>query len=233
MALLRAQPLDNRTRGMLNAGAIGVLAAGLLALVPRAVVALSSAAEALVRTLVPAASGQGPGSLALLLALPTVYQMLLAIGVLYAYGAGTQGRPEDDHNPRAEQLGLTLALACVALSVAAHARPGAPGLALALPALLLAAALAGLLPSPHALLLAYGPALLIVLGAPLLLGGAAAAWVDLLLAAAVPMLAFAIGRLLRLVRLQCGFGAHATMAVAFGFVLAYGLAKVAERLAAG
>lgn len=229
MAILRAQPINSRARGLLNAGAVGVLAAGLLTLVPRAVVALSVAAEVLVRAVVPSAGRQGPGDLALLLALPTLYQLLMAIAVLYAYGAGTQGRPEHDHRPRAEQAGLALALACVALSAAAHARPSWDGLALALPATLLAAALAGLLPDTRLLLLAYCPALLIFLGGTALVGGAS--WPDLLLAPAIPALAFAIGRLLRLVRLQCGFGAHATMAVGFGFVLAYGLAKVAERLA--
>ncbi|MFN8569344.1 MAG: hypothetical protein U0Z44_17900 [Kouleothrix sp.] len=71
MALLRAQPLTSRNHGLLNAAALGVLAAGLLVQVPRAVVALSSVAEALIRALVPAsASPQGPGALVLLLALP-------------------------------------------------------------------------------------------------------------------------------------------------------------------
>jgi hypothetical protein len=223
--------MNDRTRGLLNAAAVGVLAAGLLVLVPRAVVALSLAAEALVRAIAPNADPQGPGTLALLVALPTVYQLLLAIGVLYSYGAGTQGRPEDDRRPQAELAGLAIALACVALSAAQHARPGWAGLALALPPLLQAAALAGLLPDRSALALVYGPALLLFVGGAPLLAGRAALWPDLLLAPAILVLAFAIGRLLRLARLQCGFGAHATMAVAFGFVLAYGLAKVAERLA--
>jgi hypothetical protein len=231
MAFLRAQPLTSRGRGLLNAGAVGVLAAGLLVLMPRAVVALSIAAEALVRALVPVGAGLGgPSSLVLLLALPTIYQLLLAIGVLYSYGAGTQGRPEDDRSPQAELLGLAITLACIALSAAQHARPGWAGLVLLLPLLLLAAALAGLLPSQRALLLVYAPALLLFLAGAPLLSGQAAIWPDLLLAPAIPALAFAIGRLLRLVRLQCGFGAHATMAVAFGFVLAYASAKVLERL---
>jgi len=93
-----------------------------------------------------------------------------------------------------------------------------------------AAALVGLLPDQRALLLVYGPALLLFGVVASLLGGRPALWPDLLLALAVPMLAFAIGRLLRLARLQCGFGAPATMAVAFGFVLAYGLARALERV---
>jgi len=230
MALLRAQPLTNRGRGLLNAAAVGVLAAGLLVLVPRAVVALSVLAEALVRALVPNSDPQGPGALALLIALPTVYQLLLAIAVLYSYGAGTQGRPEDDRHPQAELIGWASALACMAISAAQHARPGWAGLALALPLLLQAAALVGLLPDQRALLLVYGPALLLFGVVASLLGRQPALWPDLLLALAVPMLAFAIGRLLRLARLQCGFGAPATMAVAFGFVLAYGLARALERV---
>ncbi|MBK9942497.1 MAG: hypothetical protein IPP13_12870 [Kouleothrix sp.] len=229
MALLRAQPLTSRNHGLLNAAALGVLAAGLLVQVPRAVVALSSVAEALIRALVPAsASPQGPGALVLLLALPTVYQLLLAIGVLYAYGAGTQGRPEDDRSPRRELAGLTIALACVAASAAQHSRPGWAGLVLVLPLLLQATALYGLLPGPRAPLV-YAPALLAFAAVALLLAGRAALWPDLLLVPAIPALAFAIGRLLRLVRLQCGLGAHATMAVAFGFVLAYALPNVLMR----
>ena len=230
MSLLRAQPLTSRGRGLLNAGAVGVLAAGLLVLMPRAVVALSVAVEALIRALAPGGGDlQGPRALVLLLALPTIYQLLLAIGVLYSYGAGTHGRPEDDRSPQAELIGLAIALGCIALSAAQHARPGWAGLVLVLPLLLLAAALAGLLQNQRALLLVYTPALLLFLAGAPLLSGRTAIWPDLLLAPAIPALAFAIGRLLRLVRLQCGFGAHATMAVAFGFVLAYGLAKVAER----
>jgi hypothetical protein len=157
-----------------------------------------------------------------------VYQLLLAIGVLYAYGAGTQGRPEDDRSPRRELAGLTIALACVAASAAQHSRPGWAGLVLVLPLLLQATALYGLLPGPRAPLV-YAPALLAFAAVALLLAGRAALWPDLLLVPAIPALAFAIGRLLRLVRLQCGLGAHATMAVAFGFVLAYALPNVLMR----
>jgi len=81
----RAQPLTIRDRGLLNAAAVGVLAAGLLVLVPRAVVALSRLAEALIRALLPdGADVRNGAGLALLFALPTVYQILLAIAVLYS-----------------------------------------------------------------------------------------------------------------------------------------------------
>jgi hypothetical protein len=231
MAFLRAHPLTTRERGLINAAAIGVLAAGLLVLVPRAVVALSSAAEALLRAIMPGSAGaQSPAGLVMLLALPTIYQLALAVAVLYSYGAGAGGRPEDDRSPRLELVALAVALAIVALSTALHLVPGWAGLALTLPLLLLGIALAGLLPDRRALALIYMPAALIFAGTILSFAGQPALWADLLLAPAIPILAFAIGRLLRLVRLQCGFGSHATMAVALGFVLAYVATKMLERL---
>jgi hypothetical protein len=232
MAFLRAPLLTLRERGLLNAGAVGVLAAGLLVLVPRAVVALSTAVEALLRMLLPAGTPpQDATGLVFLLALPTIYQLLLAIAVLYSYGAGTRGRPEDDRNPRIELAVWAGALMAIALSTAQHLRPGWAGLALALPLLLQCAALSGLLPDQRALVLAYLPAALAFAGAALAFGGQPALWPDLLLAPAIPVVAFAIGRLLRLVRLQCAFGSHATMAVALGFVLAFAASKALEQIA--
>ena len=231
MSFMRSHPLTTRERGLINAAAVGVLAAGLLVLVPRAVVALSSAVEALLRALMPGSANRGnPAGLVMLLALPTIYQLVLAILVLYSYGAGTRGRPEDDGSPRLELAALASALAITALSTAGHIRPGWAGLALTLPLLLQAFALAGLVPEPRALSLLYLPAVLAFAAAALAFGGRAPLWPDLLLALAIPILAFAIGRLLRLVRLQCSFGAHATMAVALGFVLAYTATKVLERM---
>jgi hypothetical protein len=231
MAFLRAHPLTTRERGLLNAAAVGVLAAGLLIFVPRAVVALSTAVEALLRVLVVGdAPPQGAIGLVFLLALPTLYQLVLAIAVLYSYGAGTRGRPEDDRSPRRELAALAGALVCIALSTAQHLRPGWAGLALALPLLLQAAALVGLLPDQRTLLLVYLPAALAFGGAALAFGGQPVLWPDLLLAPAIPVVAFAIGRLLRLVRLQCAFGSHATMAVAVGFVLAFAVTKALERV---
>jgi hypothetical protein len=231
MAFLHAHPLTTRERGLLNAAAVGVLAAGLLVFVPRAVVALSTAVEALLRALVVGdAPAQDATGLVFLLALPTIYQLVLAIAVLYSYGAGTRGRPEDDRSPRLELAALACALMAVVLSTAQHSRPGWAGLALALPLLLQAAALVGLLPDQRALLLVYLPAALAFAGAALAFGGQPALWPDLLLAPAIPILAFAIGRLLRLVRLQCAFGSHATMAVALGFVLAFAVTRVLERI---
>jgi hypothetical protein len=232
MTFLRAQPLTTRERGLLNAGAVGVLAAGLLVLVPRAVVALSTAVEALLKVLVVGdAPPQDAIGLVFLLALPTIYQLLLAIAVLYSYGAGTRGRPKDDRSPRSELAAWAGALIAIALSTAQHIRPGWAGLALVLPLLLQCAALAGLLPDQRALLLVYLPAALVFGGAALAFGGQPSLWPDLLLAPAIPVVAFAIGRLLRLVRLQCAFGSHATMAVALGFVLAFATTKVLEQLA--
>jgi hypothetical protein len=231
MAFLRAHSLTTRERGLLNAAAVGVLAAGLLVFVPRAVVALSTAVEALLRALVVGdAPPQGAIGLVFLLALPTVYQLVLAIAVLYSYGAGTRGRPEDDRRPRIELAVLAGALVAVALSTAQHLRPGWAGLALVLPLLLQCAALAGLLPDQRALLVVYLPAALAFAGAALAFAGQTMLWPDLLLAPAIPVVAFAIGRLLRLVRLQCAFGSHATMAVALGFVLAFAVTKALERV---
>jgi hypothetical protein len=231
MAFLRAHPLTTRERGLLNAAAVGVLAAGLLVFVPRAVVALSTAVEALLRALVVGdAPPQDTTGLVFLLALPTIYQLLLAIAVLYSYGAGTKGRPEDDRSPHLELAALAGALSIAALSTAGHLRPGWAGLALTLPLLLQGAALAGLLPTSRAIALVYLPAILLFGVAAPAFGGQAMLWPDLLLALAIPILAFAIGRLLRLVRLQCSFGSHATMAVAVGLVLAYTATKVLERL---
>jgi hypothetical protein len=231
MAFLRVHSLTTRERGLLNAAAIGVLAAGLLVLVPRAVVALSRAVEMLLRALVPSsASADGPAALLMLLALPTIYQLVLAVLVLYSYGAGTKGRPEDDRSPRLELAALALSLAIVGLSTAGHLGPGWAGLARTLPLLLLGAALAGLLPTSRAFALVYLPATLLFAAAAPVFDGQPMLWPDLLLAPAIPVLAFAIGRLLRLVRLQCSFGSHATMAVAVGLVLAYTAMRVLERL---
>ena len=230
MDLLRPQTLTIRSRGLLNAAAVGVLAAGLVVLVPRAVVVLSIGVERVIQRLLPNLQPDGPTALLFLFALPPVYQILLAIAVLYAYGAGTRGQPAEDRNQQGELIGLAIALGCVAISAVQHARPGWSGLILLLPLLLQAGALIGLLPDQRALLLVYGPAAVLFCAGVLLMGRLAAPWLDLLLIPAVPILAFAIGRLLRLMRLQCGFGAHATMAVIFGFVLAFGLARVLERV---
>jgi hypothetical protein len=231
MSFVRVHPLTVRERGLLNAAAVGVLAAGLLVLVPRVVVALSSFVEALLRTLVPSsANTQEPTGLLMLLALPTIYQLALAVSVLYSYGAGTKGQPEADRNPGLELAALAGALSVAALSTAGHLRPGWAGLALTLPLLLQGAALAGLLPTSRAFALVYLPAMLLFAVAALAFGGQAMLWPDLLLALAIPVLAFAIGRLLRLVRLQCSFGSHATMAVVVGFVLAYTATKMLERM---
>src|SRR5262245_39189394 len=172
MAFLRAHPLTTRERGLLNAGAVGVLAAGLLVLVPRAVVALSTAVEALLKLLVVGdAPPQGATGLVFLLALPTLYQLFLAIAVLYSYGAGTRGRPEEDRNPRVALAAWAGALVVIGLSTAQHLRPGWAGLALALPLLLQCAALAGLLTDQRALLLVYLPAALAFAGAALAFAG--------------------------------------------------------------
>lgn len=219
-------------RGMINAAAVGILAAGLLVLIPRAVLAVSLAVEELLRHLVlPQIASPTASEMVLLLAVPTLHQLYLAVVVIYLYGMGTQGRPEEDRRPHTEFALVALALALVALSTAQHATRAGWGVpALTLPFVLQGVALVGLATTRQELLTLYGPAGLVFAVMALLAGATPAVWPDLLLVLAIPVLAFAIGRLMRLVRLQCSYGRHATMAVALGFVTAFAITQVVQRL---
>jgi hypothetical protein len=175
MSLRGTLALTARRQGLLFAALAGLIAAGLIPLIPRSVVALSETIELGLRAAVLGDGvGAGGWNMLLLLAMPTLYQLLLAVAVIWSYGAGLKGHPEGDRHPGLERaaLGLALALALVATL---------------------------LRPSP---------------------------WTDLPLLVAIPALAFGVGRLLRLARPRCGFGAHTTLAFGAGFVATLALVYV-------
>ena len=221
---------DAAQRGLVNAAGVGVLAAGLIVQAPHAVVAASVLVEGIVTALLPGARDGGLASLPLLFSLPPLYQILLGMALLLSYGAGMRGQPADDAAGEPWLAGVMLA--AVVLSGLHHGGGGWQSAVALAPAVLQLVALHGLVRTPSAALAVYLPPAAAVLLAPLVAGGAGAPWPDLALALAIPALGFAIGRLLRQARLQCGLGSHATLAIAVGFLTAFGIVAVADRVIA-
>ncbi len=224
------EPPNMAQRGLINAAGVGILAAGLIVQAPHAVVAVSMLVESIVTTLLPGVRDGGLASLPLLLSLPPLYQIMLGMALLLSYGAGMRGQPEDDAPGEPWLAGAMLA--AVVLSGLHHGRGGWQSAAALAPALLQLVAIHGLVRTPTMALAVYLPPAGAMLLAPLVVGGAGAPWPDLGLAVAIPALGFAIGRLLRQTRLQCGLGSHATLAMAVGFVTAFGIVAVADRVIA-
>jgi hypothetical protein len=172
MSTRGALALTARNQGLLGVGLAGGIAALLIPLIPRAVVALSESIEAALRALVLGdGTGAGGWNMLLLLAMPTLYQLLLAVAVIGSYGQGLKGHPAGDARPALERVALALALALALLAALSAPRP----------------------------------------------------WLDLPLLLAIPTLAFGVGRLLRLARPRCGFGAPTTLAFVAGFAAVFAL----------